>query len=280
VRSSIARAAAAGQPRPPGCSAKDSGALRDPGQSTASVTPDRTSSSTSTCACAVDGFTGTRPASRPGCPAHPPPSRRAARRDTEGASTSLPRRTPEPITTRSAPSNRPRPGKWATPPASPSGVDTAVLHPGLPGGHLTGGEGGLAHVQLPAQHAVHVRPGGCQHQRGGHPDVPAPLAGDQHTVGRLVLQRHLVAAHRTPPCRPGRGRSRRPGWRSRRGPSPAMAARTGSASRSGRSRRGNESQCVVHPCIVAHPPRARVGAVSAGGRERQRPKVSGSGPVR
>ena len=38
-------------------SANDRGALREPGHSTASVTPQRTSSSTSTSACIVDGFT-------------------------------------------------------------------------------------------------------------------------------------------------------------------------------------------------------------------------------
>ena len=46
------------------CSANDSGALREPGHSTASVTPQRTSSSTSTRACIVDGFTPTSLCSR------------------------------------------------------------------------------------------------------------------------------------------------------------------------------------------------------------------------
>ncbi|CFE43916.1 Uncharacterised protein [Mycobacterium tuberculosis] len=46
------------------CSAKASGALREPGHSTTSRTPPRISSSTTTRACVVEGFTSTECHSR------------------------------------------------------------------------------------------------------------------------------------------------------------------------------------------------------------------------
>ena len=53
------RAAGCRPARSASCSAKASGALREPGHSTTSRTPPRISSSTTTRACAVEGFTTT-----------------------------------------------------------------------------------------------------------------------------------------------------------------------------------------------------------------------------
>jgi hypothetical protein len=57
VRSSIRTCSRSRCPASAAWSANDSGALREPGQRTASVIPQRTSSSTSTRACIVERFT-------------------------------------------------------------------------------------------------------------------------------------------------------------------------------------------------------------------------------
>ena len=60
VRSSIRTCSRSRPAASAACSANASGALREPGHRTASVTPQRTSSSTITCAWAVEGFTSPR----------------------------------------------------------------------------------------------------------------------------------------------------------------------------------------------------------------------------
>src|SRR5438270_7918744 len=66
------------------CSANASGAFRDPGQSTTSRTPPRISSSTTTRACVVEGFTSTGchngPAGRRACNLGPHPGEELQRR--------------------------------------------------------------------------------------------------------------------------------------------------------------------------------------------------------
>ncbi len=119
---------------------------------------------------------GSAPASRPG-------------------SSSLERRTPEPITatsmssTRESTSSRHAGGQ-------PDRGDAAVLHPGLLDRAVHRQERALADVEGPLDHVVDVGPGVRADQAGGDPLLAVALAADHHAVGAGVHAEVVGLAHR------------------------------------------------------------------------------------
>ena len=179
-----------------------------------------------------------------------PPRRPGSSASSRPGSSSLERRTPEPMTATSIVEH---PGVDQQPPAAgqPDRRDAAVLHPGLLDRPLHRQERRLAHVEQPLDRVVDVGAGvGAHHARGD------PLVARRACRRRARSWRRRPSAGRrprsSPRCRRGPGRSRRP-----RTPAALPASRparrpTRGATSSGWSRRGQGRQAGEGDQSIGH----------------------------